>query len=194
MPSGMPMQKSNPCKSNAIDLTSAKSETSRFGFATGQSMVEFAMVIAIFLLLVFAVIDYGWIYFAQLNIQQAVDDGGRFASTGNHTTVTSGGKPTTLSRIASIEAYIQNEISIPNVTVAGNLNVCDVTTNTCGTDGVAGNPEDTVTITLTANVPVTSMTILYPLLHPFTLFPGGAYTITSSTTFKNEPFNPSQTD
>ena len=115
------MQKSSPYKSNAVDLTSAKSEVSRFGFAKGQSAVEFAMVIAIFLLLVFAVIDYGWVYFAQLNIQQAVDDGGRFASTGNHTTVTVGGKPTTLSRIASIEAYIQNEISIPNVTVAGNL-------------------------------------------------------------------------
>ena len=137
------MQKSSPYKSNAVDLTSAKSEASRFGFAKGQSAVEFAMVIAIFLLLVFAVIDYGWVYFAQLNIQQAVDDGGRFASTGNHTTVSVAGKPTTLSRIASIEAYIQNEISIPNVTVAGNLKVCDVTTNTCGTDGVAGNPEDT---------------------------------------------------
>lgn len=73
------MQKSSPYKSNAVDLTSAKSEASRFGFAKGQSAVEFAMVIAIFLLLVFAVIDYGWVYFAQLNIQQAVDDGGRFA-------------------------------------------------------------------------------------------------------------------
>ncbi|MGB0062643.1 TadE/TadG family type IV pilus assembly protein [Candidatus Binatus sp.] len=188
------MQKSSPYKSNAVDLTSAKSEASRFGFAKGQSAVEFAMVIAIFLLLVFAVIDYGWVYFAQLNIQQAVDDGGRFASTGNHTTVSVAGKPTTLSRIASIEAYIQNEISIPNVTVAGNLKVCDVTTNTCGTDGVAGNPEDTVTMTLTANVPVTSMTMLYPILHPFTLFPGGFYTFSSSTTFKNEPFDPSETD
>jgi len=180
---------------NKTDLNcSLERGTAHFGAAKGQSTVEFAMVISLFLLVMFAVIDYGWVFFAQLNIQQAVDDGGRFASTGNHSTVTSGGTTTTLSRISSIEGYIQNEISVPNVVVAGNLNVCDITTSTCGTDGTAGNPQDTVTLTLTANVPVTSMTFVYGLLHPFTLFSGGVYPITASTTFKNEPFDPSLTD
>ena len=37
--------------------------------------------------LVVAVMEmYLWIFFAKMNIQQAIDDGGRFASTGNHLT------------------------------------------------------------------------------------------------------------
>ena len=49
-------------------------------------MMEFAMVLPLFFLILFAIIDYGWILFAQMNIQQAVQDGGRYASTGDFKT------------------------------------------------------------------------------------------------------------
>src|ERR1700688_1431332 len=90
----------NHRSSDAVSpMLPAKSNASRPGLAKGQTAVEFAMVASVFFVLLFGVMDYGWMFFAQLNVQQAVDDGGRFASTGNHTTVVSGGKPTTLSRI-----------------------------------------------------------------------------------------------
>ena len=58
-------------------ILSRKSWASRFGSAKGQDMVEFAMVASLFFLLLFAVMDYGWLMFAQLNVQQAVDEIGR---------------------------------------------------------------------------------------------------------------------
>jgi Flp pilus assembly protein TadG len=164
-------------------------KAARPGFTKGQTAVEFAIVAPLFFLLLLAVLDYGWLFFAQMNVQQAIDDGGRFASTGNHTTVTTGGVQTTLSRLQSIINTIQNEISIPGVNVQQNLVVCS-TNGGCSNGGgsaPAGGPEDTVTLTLTTSLP-----LFTPALA--SLFSGGAYTFTASTTFKNEPFNPSQTN
>jgi Flp pilus assembly protein TadG len=178
-------------KQSGSVLPTLKTRASRFEWAKGQSSVEFAMVSLLFFFLVFAVIDYAYIFFAQMNIQQAIDDGGRFASTGNHTTVITGGIPTTLSRLTSIEDYIQNEISIPGINVTNNLVVCDQSgsggcSNTSGT-APAGNPGDMVTISLTTSLGFTTAMLAK-------LFAGGNYTFTASTTFQNEPFNPSQTN
>ena len=166
-----------------------KSDTSRSKFAKGFTAVEFAAVSSVFFLLLFGVMDYAWMFFAQMNVQQAVDDGGRFASTGNHTTVVSGGTPTTLSRLQSIITQIQNQISVPGVDVQSNLVVCSNNggCSNAGGSAPAGGPGDTVTLTLTTSLPVFT-----PALKA--LFSGGAYTFTASTTFKNEPFNPSQTN
>lgn len=173
----------------ANGVLAARSNASKRRLAKGQSAVEFAMVGTLFFLLLFAVLDYGYLFFAQMNVQQAIDDGGRFASTGNHTTVVTGGVPTTLSRLQSIINTIQGEISVPGVNVQSNLVVCS-TLGGCSNSGgsaPAGGPEDTVTLTLT-----TSMPLFTPGLSA--LFSGGAYTFTTSTTFKNEPFNPSETN
>jgi Flp pilus assembly protein TadG len=175
----------------------ARNNASRTGLAKGATAVEFGIVSILFLLLMFAVMDYGWIMFAQINVQQAVDDGGRFASTGNHSTVVSGGKPTTLSRLQSIITQIQNQISVPGINVQSNLVVCS-TNGGCSNKGgsaPAGGPEDTVTLTLTTTLPLLApLNFAGPLFKSaFSVFPSG-YTFTSSTTFKNEPFNPSQTN
>jgi Flp pilus assembly protein TadG len=146
------------------------------------------MVSLLFFLLLFAIMDYGWLMFSQMNVQQAIDDGGRYASTGQ----ASGGSGT---RISSIISAIQNEVSVPGVDTS-KLSICSVppggTTAACydsanpgGTAGAAGGPGFTVTLKL-----VTTLPLLTPLLGRF--FPGG-YTFTSSTTFQNEPFDPSQT-
>jgi Flp pilus assembly protein TadG len=166
-----------------------KSDTSRPGFAKGFTALEFALVASVFFLLLFGVMDYGWMFFAQMNVQQAIDDGGRFASTGNHTTVTVGGKPTTLSRLQSIITFIQNQISVPGVDVQSNLVVCSQNggCSNAGGSAPAGGPGDTVTLTLTTSLP-----LFTPALKA--LFSGGAYTFTSSTTFQNEPFDPSFTN
>ena len=165
-----------------------KSQALLPGSAKGQSTVEFAMVSLLFFFMLFAVIDYGWLMFAQMNVQQAIDDGGRYASTGQE----SGGSGT---RISSIISNIQSEVSVPGVDVS-KLSICSVppggttaacydSTNPSGTAGAAGGPQFTVTLKL-----VTTLPLLTPLVGRF--FPAG-YTFTSSTTFQNEPFDPSQT-
>ena len=156
------------------------------GLSRGQSSVEFAAVGLLFFALVVAVMNYSWIFFAKMNVQQAVDDGGRFASTGNHLTTKTG---TTESRTQSIINTIQNEISVPNINVSSNLSICSVDGGCSGSGGSApaGGPGDTVTLSLTSSLPIWT-----PWLAK--LFTGGDFTFTASTTFKNEPFNPSETN
>jgi Flp pilus assembly protein TadG len=164
-------------------VTSLKPRASRFGLGKGQAMVEFAMVASLFLLMLFAIVDYGWVFFAQMNIQQAVDDGGRYASTGQETAAG--------ARITSIENVILNEISVPGVS-ASDILICSGLggcSSTKGNLGAAGGPLDTVTITVT--VP---MQFLAPLHFLGFSTPSTGYTITSTSTFKNEPFSPANTD
>jgi len=164
----------------------AKSRALRSGLASGQSAAEFAAVSLLVFGLIFAVMDYSWIFFAEMNVQQAVNDGGRFASTGNHLPAKGGGNE---SRTQSIIDTIQNEISVPNVSVGSNLSICSANggCNASGGSAPAGAPGDTVTLSLTTSLPIWT-----PWLA--NLFTGGAYNFTAITTFKNEPFDPSNTN
>ena len=167
---------------NANQTLLLPSEASRFGWAKGASMAEFAVVAPIFLLLVFGIMDYGRIFFVQINVQQAVQDAGRFASTGNH--LPDPKNPgQNLSRTQSIIASIQNEVvGVPGVNPS-DLKISSVN----GGSGSAGGPSDTVTVSLTTNLP-----LMTPLIGR--LFTNGAYTFVASATFKNEPFDPSNTN
>ena len=180
-----------------------KSVASRFSKSRGQSTVEFAMVALLFFMMLFAMIDYGWIMFAQMNIQQAVDDAGRYASTGQESSAG--------NRIQSIINVIQTEMKVP--LSSWNLQICSVppgsTTSSCYTsnntnptqgsasNGSAGGPEYTVTISLSANlktlVPLNFVGPLFGHNAGMKVFPSG-YSFTSSATFRNEAFNPSSTD
>jgi Flp pilus assembly protein TadG len=153
-------------------------KNARFESQKGQTMAEFAMVAPIFFLLLFAVMDYGRVFFVQMNLQQAVQDAARFASTGNH--LPDPKNPTqNLSRIQSIIATVQDEaVGVPGVDPQ-KLQVSSV----LGGSNNAGGPGDTVTISLTTDLPL--MTPMIGLL-----FPNGTYTFISSATFKNEPFDP----
>jgi Flp pilus assembly protein TadG len=170
-----------------------KTEASRAGLAKGQSAVEFAMVSLVFFLMLFGVMDFGWLMFARMNVQQAVDDGGRYASTGQE----SGGSG---SRISSIIDVIQNEITVPlnNWTLeicstppGGTTASCNTANSTnptgSGPAGAAGGPEYTSTVSLTTTVP-----LMTPIIGQF--FPSAGYTFTATSTYENEPFNPSTTD
>src|SRR5271166_2892168 len=182
---GARMGKSNRRRPESSPIL-PESAASKATLTKGQSSVEFAGVSLLFFVLMFAVMDYSWIFFAQMNIQQAVDDGGRFASTGNHLPAKSGGNE---SRTQSIIDTIQNEISVPNINVASNLSICSANggCNTSGGSAPAGAPGDTVTLSLTSSLPIWT-----PWLA--NLFTGGAYNFTAITTFKNEPFDPSNTN
>lgn len=146
--------------------------------------MELALILPLFFLLVFSVMDFAVMFFVQENVQQAVLAGARFASTGNHQAGTNPSTGLPYSRIQSIQDYILQQASIP-VAMGANLSSIQVS-SVSGGAGSAGGPEDIETISLT-----TSLTLMTPFLSKF--FPNGQYTFTASATIANEPFPPSQT-
>lgn len=150
----------------------------RNGACRGQTLVEASLVLMTFFLLAFAVIDFSWLMFSQMNMQDAVREAGRYASTGNHVPNPSGG---TYTRIQSITDVLDGSA------VQGNIRNCTVAISSAvGGVGSAGGPGDTVTITATCAIP-----LLTPGLR---WFPGNHdYNFTTSSTFVNEPFPPSET-
>jgi Flp pilus assembly protein TadG len=135
----------------------------------GQALPEFALVAMTFFLLAFAVIDFSWLMFNQMNMQDAVREAGRYASTGNYV------PSTTPSRIASITQVLNQSAAGTNIE-----NV--VISSASGGVGSAGGPGDTVTITATCDVP-----LLTPVIGQF-FGSSSQFQFTVSSTFKNEPF------
>jgi Flp pilus assembly protein TadG len=142
------------------------------GSAKAQTALEFAIIAPIFLFLLFAVVDFGRMFFLQMDLQNALDEAGRFASTGN--VLPNPNAPgQSLSRAASILEVAQQAAVGATIT---NIQISSL----AGGSGSPGGPGDTVTVSLTTSLQLT------PIVGKF--FPNGAYTFTSSTTFKNEPF------
>ncbi|MFZ0660445.1 MAG: TadE/TadG family type IV pilus assembly protein [Candidatus Binataceae bacterium] len=137
-------------------------------------MAEFAMVAPLFFLLIFGVIEYGRLFFTQMELEEAVQEAGRYASTGNNTTG--------LTRLASIEAILQQDAVNINVPIS-NIQISSLTDGVW-VAGSAGGPSDTVLIQVTM-----TMNLLTPMIGKF--FPNSQYSFTASTTFQNEPFAPS---
>ncbi|MEI6085326.1 MAG: TadE family protein [Verrucomicrobiota bacterium] len=146
----------------------------------GQSLVEFCLVIPLFFLAVFGVIDIGWAMFTQMTLQHSLREAGRFAVTGRH--LTDPNNPNLiLSRVNSIRLIAQNS--------AAGLNVVNLVISSAnGGSGSAGGPLDVVTVALT-----TDLKLFTPLIGKF-FGTNGVYRFTVNTTFRNEPFDPSQTN
>jgi len=139
---------------------------------SGQTLVEFAVSAIVFLLLVFAIIDFSFLFFAKLTLQNAVRQAGRYAITGQAMQ----GKTRYLSIMQTVQDFGLGFATSSNTTICSVPGSC--------TSG--GGPGAAVTVTIT--YPYKFIT---PLVTPF--FTNGSYTITVSSTFKNEPFPPGQT-
>lgn len=143
----------------------------------GVSVLEFALVCMLFFLLIFCLFDYCWLLFAEMNMQDAVREAARYASTGQHVTSPSGA---TLSRNDSI---IQVLNSLDMSATITNVNISSVE----GGVGSAGGPGDTVTIQVNCMLP-----FLTGFISPF-FGNSSSLSFTVSSTTKNEPFPSSQT-
>ena len=144
----------------------------------GGSVVEFALVVPAFLLLLCGIIDFSHLFYAEIILQNAVRQAGRFAITGNHLPDPLH-QGQNLSRVASIIQTAEN--------AAEGLDVSAIQVSSLsGGQGSAGGPGDTVTISLTTNLKLLTAMVMQ-------FFPNGTYTFTVSVSFKNEPFPPSDT-
>jgi len=146
----------------------------------GQTIVEFALCASLFILFLFAVIDYGFLFYTKMTLQNAVRTAGRYAITGNcasgncYDSHNSGNRLQTILNTVRDFSFGLN----PQVTV-----VCAGNCSGSYGSGVnnAGGPGDTVRIT--------ARYIVSPVvLRRF--FPGGIYTVTCSSSYKNETFPP----
>jgi hypothetical protein len=144
----------------------------------GTTLLEFALVLPLFMLLLFAVADFARLFYVEMTLQNAVREAGRYAITGNHVPDPNH-QGQTLSRVQSIRQIAQRAAMGLDVS---NLQIVSVS----GGSGNAGGPGDTVTIALTTN-----LHLLTPLIAQF--FTGGVYTFTVSVSFRNEPFPPGNT-
>jgi len=140
-------------------------------------LTEFALVVPLFFLLFFGIIDFARLFHTELTLQYALREAGRFAVTGNH--LADPDNPSqTLSRVDSI---IQRANQAAGKQLTG-----IVIRSAHGGNNNAGGPGDQVTISLTYE-----LRLLTPVVGRF--FPNGIYRFTVMTTFKNEPFPSSQT-
>jgi Flp pilus assembly protein TadG len=154
----------------------------------GASLVETAIVLPLFLVLVFALLDLGRLFYVQMAMQHALREAGRYAVTGRHQTDPNDPNQS-LSRTNSIYNVARvNSFGLP-------LSGYQIRSAQGGT-GTAGGPGDTVTISVTTDLRL--MTPLVPMLARFfgltNFMNNGVYRLTAATSFKNEPFPPSQTN
>ena len=66
-----------------LSLTRAKRASARR--TGGQGLIEFALVLPILLLLLFGVIDFGWMLFNYVSLYNGLREGARFASVSGYT-------------------------------------------------------------------------------------------------------------
>lgn len=153
------------------------SKSRRERYQRGQSLVEFAMIAPVFLFLIFGFADMSRAFFIQMDLQNAVRQAGRYASTGNH--LPDPNHPgQNLSRVQSIINTAVN--------AAGGVQVTGIQVSSLnGGANSAGGPGDTVTISITS-----TLQLITPIVAHY--FPNG-YRFTVSASFRNEPFPPGNT-
>lgn len=164
--------------SNRSDLAPAVGGwRKRLAASEGTTLVEFGLVVLMFMTLIFGVVDFARLFYAQSTLENAVRQAGRYAVTGQHQTDPHNGSQ--MSRVASITQIAQQ--------AAIGLDVSSIQVSSVEDGaGSAGGPQHTCIITLTSSVK-----LLTPVIGHF--FTNGKYQFTVSVRFKNEPFPPNLT-
>jgi Flp pilus assembly protein TadG len=151
----------------------------------GSSMVEFALTLPIFIILVIGIIEFGWYFFVQHTLQYATREGMRLALVGRQLTTSSGNVMTKEASIIqtikdnSMLPIIRDNVQVSIYTVDPNNNYADPnnwqTTQSAGSGG--------------AYMRVRSRYVhafFTPLIGAF--FSGGVITIQAEGTYRNEQF------
>lgn len=141
----------------------------------GASMVEFAIILPLLLLLLLAIIEFGALFWVKLTMQHAVREGARYAITGR---VDLDPDPDEHLRPRAVAEKIKlSSLGLYDSVVTG-MTVTDPDGNELGG---FGGPGETVVIKLQCSWP-----LLTPLVRPF--FGEGTYNFTVSSAMRNENF------
>jgi len=133
----------------------------------GQSLVEFAIVVPVFMLFLGGVVQFGMIFWGQNTINQIVRDGGRYAAT---VTDCSGG--------ANADVVAKTTALANGTILAGTITVASPTWSPAGPCPDSNSKTVWVTVSASGTVP-----IFFPFL------PGNG-TVSSSAQYRVEPVIP----
>ena len=151
----------------------------------GGTMVEFAIVASLFLLVLMAIIDLGLLFWVNLTMQYAVREGVRYAITGQANLDPNGGNQQRY--LAVIQSMKDNSMGMwpslaPVVSIGLNGGAAQSYANQASyTSGMFGSAGDIVVVQVNCTWP-----LLTPLMAPF--FPGGKYNFSVAGTMRNEAF------
>ena len=149
----------------------------------GATLVEFAMVLPLFLLLLFGIIEFGRYFFVQHTVQFATREGTRLALVGG-TLVGADGKP--MTRTASIIKEIKDNASLAINPAEISISIFQITATYSDPDKWedmqnAGDPGAFMRVRTRH-----TYRFFTPLIGNF--FTGGASTIQAEATYRNELF------
>ncbi len=143
----------------------------------GATVVEFALVVPLLLILLMAIIELGALFWVNMTMQHAVREGARYAITGRFDLDPN---PTPADRLRP-EA-VAEKIKLSSLGLYDSV-VSDMVVTDPDGDVLAGfgGPGETLVINLQCSWP-----LLTPLIRPF--FDGGTYNFQVSATMRNENF------
>ncbi len=145
----------------------------------GAAMIELALAVVVFMILVIGVLDFGRVGYARSRLKYAVTQATRFATTGN-ALVDPNNPGQQLSRLESVKSMVMSLSGLSDVNKLSIL-ITAVTEDGRQLQG-PGGPGDVVTVRANYRVKLVA-----PFLAP--ILPGGELEISASTTFRNEEFN-----
>lgn len=149
----------------------------------GATAVEFALVLPLFALLMFGIVDFGRYFFVQHTVQYATREGTRLALVGG-TLTDEDGNP--MSRIASIIKKIQDSVGLAIDPSELSISVFPITatySDPTGWENIqnAGEPGDYMRVRTRY-----TYTFMTPFIGDF--FSNGANVIEAAATYRNELF------
>jgi hypothetical protein len=149
----------------------------RPSFEKGATVVEFALIVPLLLILLMAIIELGALFWVNMAMQHAVREGARYAVTGR---IDLDPNPNPADRLRP--AAIAEKIKLSSLglydSVVSDMLVTDPDGNVLAG---FGGPGETLVIKLECSWP-----LLTPLIRPF--FDGGTYNFQVSSTMRNENF------
>jgi Flp pilus assembly protein TadG len=148
----------------------------KWASARGQNLVEAALIVPIFLLLTFGLIDFGRVFYLYLALENGVSQATRYAVTGQQMDdpLNAGQK---LSRDISIRMAMRQ--ATPTITIPDSaFNFYNITKNVSGSGGAG----DVIRVRVDYTV-----SLFTPLLRPF--FSNGQLLLSVSSTMKNENYS-----
>ena len=152
----------------------------------GATAVEFALVLPIFLLLIFGIIDFGWYFFVEHTLQYATREGMRLALVGK-TLKDGNGNP--MSREDSIKKTIRdNALAVDS----SSLSIYIYPVNSDYTDPLNWKDPNTLPNAGGAGQYMRVRTqYTYTFMMPFigAFFPGGTIIVEAQGTYRNELFD-----
>ena len=147
----------------------------KVGNSQGTSLVEAAIITPLLLLLTFAIVDFGALFYVYMALENGVSVATRFAITGNTLTAPGGAA---LSRTESIKLAMRR--ATPTLTIGdGDFGFDHLAAGGAGWVSGVGGPSDVEKVSVNYRWP-----LMTPVIRPF--FPGGEIRFHVESAMKNE--------